>query len=136
MSRENVDLAYRYGAALNAREIPEELLASDFVMVNATTAVTDKTYHGAAGVLGWKKDLFEAFDAGALLEIKRIVADDDDFVVATVRVSGTGAGSGAPLDLRWAAVFWCRTGRLARVVGYLTRAEALRAVGLDEAAYL
>jgi hypothetical protein len=99
MSQENVDLAYCYGAALNARVIPDGLLASDFVMVNATTAVTDKTYHGAGRVLEWKNDLFEAFDAGARLEIKRIVADDDDFVVATVRVSGTGAGSGAPLDL-------------------------------------
>ena len=132
MSQENVNLVYRYGAALNARELPEGLLASDFVMVNATTAVTDKTYHGAAGVLEWKNDIFEAFDAGARLEIKRVVADDDDFVVATVRVSGTGAGSGAPLDLRWAAVFWCRAGRLARVVGYLTRGEALEAVGLSE----
>jgi ketosteroid isomerase-like protein len=132
MSQENVDLVYQYGAALNTREIPEGLLAPDFVMVNATTAVTDKTYHGAAGVLEWTNDLFEAFDAGARLEIRRVVADDDDFVVATVRLSGTGAGSGAPLDLRWAAVFWCRTGRLARVVGYLTRAEALEAVGLTE----
>jgi hypothetical protein len=51
MSEEVVDLAYRYGAAPNAREVPEELLAPDFVMVNASTAVTDKTYPGASGVL-------------------------------------------------------------------------------------
>ena len=54
MSQGNVEIVYRYGAALNAREVPEGLLASDFVMVNATTAVTDKTYHGAAGVLNGK----------------------------------------------------------------------------------
>src|SRR3954467_131911 len=130
MSQENVQLVYRYGAALNAREIPEGLLAPDFVMVNATTAVTDKTYHGAADVVEWKNEIFEAFGAGARFEIKRVVADEDDFVVATVRLSGSGAGSGAPPDLCWAAVFWCRAGSLARVVGYLTRAEALEAVGL------
>jgi ketosteroid isomerase-like protein len=90
MSQENVQLVYRYGAALNAREIPEGLLAPDFVMVNATTAVTDKTYHGAADVVEWKNEIFEAFGAGARFEIKRVVADEDDFVVATVRLSGSG----------------------------------------------
>jgi ketosteroid isomerase-like protein len=132
MSQENVDLAYRFGAALNARQIPEGLLAADFVMENVATAVTDRTYHGAAGVLEWARDMFEAFDADAGFEIKRVVAHDDDFVVVTARMHGTGAASGAPLDLRWAAVFWCATGRLARVVGYLTRREALKAVGLEE----
>jgi hypothetical protein len=48
MSRQVVDLAYRYGAALNARQVPEGLLAADFVIVNASTAVTDKTYDGAS----------------------------------------------------------------------------------------
>jgi hypothetical protein len=54
MSQENVKVVHRYAAALNAREVPEELLAPDFVMVNATTAVTDKTYRGRAGVRGGK----------------------------------------------------------------------------------
>jgi hypothetical protein len=40
MSQQNVKVVHRYAAALNAREVPEELLAPDFVMVNATTAVT------------------------------------------------------------------------------------------------
>jgi ketosteroid isomerase-like protein len=128
----NVDLAYRFGDALNAREVPQGLLAPDFVMVNASTAVTDKTYHGAAGVLEWTGDLFEAFDPHARFEIKRVVAEGDDFVVTTVRLSGTGARSGMQLDFRWAAVFWCCSGKLARVVGYLTRREALDAVGLSE----
>ena len=99
MSRQNVELVYRYGAALNAREVPEGLLAPDFVMVNATTAVMDKTYHGAAGVLEWKNDMFEAFDVGARLEIKQVIADGDDFVVATVRLSGAGAASVEPVAI-------------------------------------
>ena len=60
-----MDLAYSYGAALNAREVPEGLLAPGFFMVNASTAVTDKTYHGAPGVVGWARDMFEPFDAHA-----------------------------------------------------------------------
>lgn len=47
MSRENVELVYRYVAALNARQVPEGLLAPDFVMENAATAVTDKALKAA-----------------------------------------------------------------------------------------
>ena len=132
MSRENVELAYRYGEALNAREVPDGLLAPDFVMVNAETAVTDKRYAGASGVIEWTQDIFEAFDATARFEIEHVVADGDEFVVTLNRIVGVGARSRAPLLFRWAAVFWVREGRLARVVGYLRRGEALKAVGLEE----
>lgn len=130
MSQENVELAYRYGAALNAREVPEGLLAPGFVMVNASTAVTDKTYHGASGVIEWTEDMFDAFDARARFEIEEVLADGEDFVVTMNRIAGSGWRSGAPLVLRWPAVFWCRDGKLARVVGYLRRREAFEAVGL------
>lgn len=132
MSRANVELAHRYEAALNARKVPDGLLASDFVMVNAETAVTDKSYHGAAGVIEWTKDIFEAFASGARFEIERVVAEGDDFVVAVCRIGGVGARSGVPLLLRWATVFWIRDGKLARVAGYMRRREALEAVGLEE----
>ncbi len=130
MSQETVDLAYRYGAALNGREVPEGLLAPGFLMVNASTAVTDKTYHGVPGVLEWATDMFEAFDASARFEIEHVVADGEDFAVTMNRIAGTGVRSGAPLVLRWPAVFWCHDGKLVRVVGYLRRREALEAVGL------
>jgi ketosteroid isomerase-like protein len=131
VSEKNVELAHRYGAALNAREVPDGLLTPDFVMVNAETAVTDKTYAGASGVIQWTEDIFEAFDTAARFEIEQVVADSDDFVVTLNRVVGVGARSGAPLLFRWAAVFWVRDGKLARVVGYLRRREALEAVGLE-----
>jgi ketosteroid isomerase-like protein len=131
VSEENVELACRYGAALNAREVPDGLLTPDFVMVNAETAVTDKAYAGASGVIEWTEDIFEAFDTAARFEIEQVVADSDDFVVTLNRVVGVGARSGAPLLIRWAAVFWVRDGKLARVVGYLRRREALEAVGLE-----
>jgi ketosteroid isomerase-like protein len=130
MSKESVDLAYTYGAALNRREVPEGLLAPGFFMVNASTAVTDKTYHGGPGVLEWATDMFEAFDESARFEIEHVLADGEDFAVTMNRIAGTGVRSGAPLVLRWPAVFWCQDGKLVRVVGYLRRREALRAVGM------
>jgi ketosteroid isomerase-like protein len=132
VSQENVELAYRYGAALNQREVPDGLLAPGFLMVNAATAVTDKTYEGAEGVLEWTRDIFDAWHPESRFEIEQVVADGDDFVVTMNRIDGRGATSGAPLLFRWAAVFWCSRGQLARVVGYLHRQEALKAVGLEE----
>jgi len=41
MSQHNVDLFRRSVAATNAREVPEEILAADFRIENAQTAVTD-----------------------------------------------------------------------------------------------
>ncbi|HEX5224035.1 MAG TPA: hypothetical protein VFW29_02785 [Solirubrobacteraceae bacterium] len=40
MSQENVELAHRFSDALNAREVPDDLLAPDFVLTNAETIVS------------------------------------------------------------------------------------------------
>jgi hypothetical protein len=40
--------------------------------------------------------------------------------------------SGLPADVQWASVMTISGGRLLRAQGYLTRADALRAVGLGE----
>jgi hypothetical protein len=130
--RQSVALAYRYSDALNAREVPDGLLAEGFQMVNAETAITDRTYEGASGVLEWTRDMFEAYAPNARFAIEQIVAAGDDFAVAKVRLEGLGATSGAPLVLRWSAVFRCAGASLTGVVGYLRASEALRAVGLAD----
>jgi hypothetical protein len=132
MSQENVELAYRYGDALNARKVPEGLLADGFVMVNADTAVTDGTFHGEAGVIKWTGDILDLVEEASPFFIEKIVAHQDDFVVATVGIEGTAQQSRMPIAFRWAAAFCCSEGRLTRVVGYLELSEALNAVGLAE----
>ena len=134
MSHENIELHHRAVAAINAREFPDELFMElcgpEFRMENTSTAVTDKTYYGAEGVREWIADFFEAFDQDACHEIEEIVADGDDFVVSVVRFVGRGARSGAPLVLRWVSVTWFDKGKMTRAVGYLSRRQALEAVGL------
>jgi ketosteroid isomerase-like protein len=132
VSQETVNVARRFEAVLQTGDALDALLTPDFVMVNAATGVTDDTYEGARGIAQWKNDIFEAFDAVARFELEQIVADGDDFVATMNRIEGCGARSGAPLVFRWAAVLWIRDGKLARVVGYLRRREALKAVGLQE----
>jgi hypothetical protein len=137
VSQENVELFRRIIDAANlppgeVETVLTPLLVPGLRMENATTAVTDKTYYGVAGCLEWRADLAEGFAPGARHEVEEIIADTDDFVVGRQASIGTGARSGAPLHLRWITVMWFEDGRASRTVGYNTRKEALKAVGLAE----
>jgi ketosteroid isomerase-like protein len=131
MSQENVEIALRYTAAVNAREVPHDLLAPDFVIENVETAVTDKTYYGAQGLREWISDFFDVMGPDARYEAQVIEAGDD-YAVGRLRVAGRGSASGAPIDLPHYGVMWIREGKITRAVGYGTRREALEAVGLRE----
>ena len=131
MSRENVEVALRCVEAINARGVPEELLAPDFRIENVPTAVTDKTYYGSEGFQQWINDFFDVLDEDARHDAEPIEAGDDH-VVGKLRIVGRGSGSSAPVDLRWYGVMWIRDGKVTRLVGYATRREALEAVGLRE----
>ena len=51
---------------------------------------------------------------------------------AVLRTSGHMRHTGLPAKVQWAAVVTMRGGKLAHAQGYLTKAEALEAVGLRE----
>jgi ketosteroid isomerase-like protein len=55
-----------------------------------------------------------------------------DQVFVWVRLVGHGAGSGALVEMEMAHVITLRDGKFARVDEYYDRAEALKAVGLEE----
>ena len=120
----------RFVEAVNTGVIPDGLLTSDFEMVNAATAVTDKTYYGREGAQRWRKDFFEAFKEGARFEI-RVERTTPDATVLRCRLVGEGSASSVPLDLRWMAVLSIRDGQIARAVGFNSREEAYRAAGVD-----
>jgi ketosteroid isomerase-like protein len=136
VSRENVELFRRI---VDAANLPSDeiagvltpLLVPGIRMDNATTAVTDRTYYGVDGCVEWRADLAEGFAPGVRFEVEEIVAEGEDFVVGRQTVVGTGAGSGAPLQLRWITVMWFEDGRASRTVGYNTRRQALEALGLQ-----
>jgi ketosteroid isomerase-like protein len=134
MSQENVELVRRMTEAANDPHASESLfaplLAPGYRIENIVTAVTDKTYYGAAGCLQWFRDMSEAFAEGARYEIEAIIADTDEFVVSRMAFVGRGARSGAPLRLRWITATWFENGKVSRSAGYAHRQEALDAVGL------
>jgi ketosteroid isomerase-like protein len=127
MSEENVELLHRLVDGINADSVPRELLTEDFEVKNATTAVTDATYHGYDGALQWRSDVFDVVEEGRF-EVDEILATGPDYVAFANSVSGRGRLSGAPVELRWASVLWFRDGRIARAEGYTSRHAALDAV--------
>jgi ketosteroid isomerase-like protein len=118
-------------AAVVAREVPSEVLAPGFRLENRVTAVTDYTYQGEAGWREWMSDLFEMFQEGAQYG-EELIAAGEDFVAASFCVEGVGARSGTPIEFRWAGVTWFRDGKATLAVGYPSRRDALRAVGLGD----
>jgi ketosteroid isomerase-like protein len=125
----NIELVRRMAEAINTGDLPREILTEDFELKNATTAVTDATYYGYEGGLEWRRDFFDVVD-DARYEVDEILAAEDDYVVVANHLTGRGSSSGAPVDLRWASVFWFRDGKIARVAGFNSRRAALEAVGL------
>ena len=129
MSAENVELVHRLAEAVNSGDLPRDVLTEDFELKNATTAVTDATYHGYEGALKWRQDMFDVVE-DARYEVDEVLAANDDYVVIANHLAGRGSSSGAPVDLRWASVFWLRDGKIARVAGFNSRRAAMEAVGL------
>jgi hypothetical protein len=127
----NLALHERAVAAVRAREVPEEILAPRFHMENRVSAVTDYVYHGAMGWRDWMNDVFEVFAEGALYQVEEVIAADESHVVAMFLISGHGARSQMPLELRWVGVTWFRNGKVTRAVGYRSRREALEGVALE-----
>jgi ketosteroid isomerase-like protein len=65
-------------------------------------------------------------------EPERFLDVDDERVLVFVRVSATGEGSGAPVEIRAAHEITVRDGVLVRFKAYVNRAQALEAAGLSE----
>lgn len=131
MSERNVEIVRRLAEAIDTGDLPREILTEDFELRNVTTAVTDATYHGYEGALKWREDFFDVVE-DAHYEIDEILAENDDYVVIANHLTGRGSSSDAPVDLRWASVFWFREGKIARVAGFNSRRAALEAVGMAE----
>jgi ketosteroid isomerase-like protein len=56
----------------------------------------------------------------------------DDRVVATLRVSIRGRGSGVPIDQRIFTIIRIRDGKVRSIADYTDRQRALHAAGLSE----
>jgi ketosteroid isomerase-like protein len=132
MSQENVDTVRHLVEAFNADDLdrfldecdPEVELYSRFTAVGGV-------YRGYAGIRRWHQDLIDTWEY-LRLELERLIDVDDKTVAALAILYGKGRASGVEVRQEIAHVDTLRAGKLARLVVYTDRAEALEAVGLRE----
>jgi ketosteroid isomerase-like protein len=107
------------------------IVADDFEWILAGPFEGRSVWRGREGWVEFMRAWTEQFD-GYSLQIERLIAADDDRVVALIRKSGTGKESGVPVEWDTATVSELKGGRIVRTTNYNSHAEALEAAGLSE----
>jgi ketosteroid isomerase-like protein len=134
MSRENVEIVRSALTALADHGVDAlaELLHPEInwrAMEGAPDDVGEM--HGKEAARRYVEDWLETFDDFRTIP-EELLDAGDDCVVGVLHVSGRAKISGISTELRYAALYTLRDGKIARVREYANRDEALEAVGLAE----
>jgi ketosteroid isomerase-like protein len=132
MSEENVEIvrmAYDAFARRNLEAIGAVMRKHVAPNAEFHSALTGQVYKGVQGAYDLATDLWETLDY--VLAIEEIL-DRGDRVVAVLRISGTGAGSGVPVSQQVAFVWTFEDEKIVRGKSFTSRADALEAAGLSE----
>jgi ketosteroid isomerase-like protein len=135
MSQENVEVVRSWWAAFNKDGTPPLELCDERIEIRNPASFPNRgPYHGHDGVHEWMVDTFEVIDEPHFQVDEIIDVGDGETVVSVQRTLGTTHYMRLPSDLAppWAAVWTVRSGKAVRAQGYVSRAEALEAVGLRE----
>ena len=133
MSQENVEIVRRAFASFNRRDLAGAVAVfeRDAEWVPYLAALEEEIYRGRDDIERmWREVLRDVPDFQ--IEFVEVVAESPDTVVLKVEFRGMGKASGADIrtSVYQAASF--RAGKVTRVQGFRTAAEALEAVGLRE----
>jgi uncharacterized protein len=131
---ENLDLVREIYAAYGRRDnqSPFEVYAPDIEWDISELGLfgVQSVYRGHDGVRACFRDLFSSFREFKIAPLGLL--DASDHVLATVREHGVGAASGVDVDREHYAAWTLRAGRVTHMRVYIDRADALKAVGLEE----
>jgi ketosteroid isomerase-like protein len=135
MSQENVEIVRRLFDATNLRDFTEAMNLYDegvVLVVDASVLPTSAgKFCGRDAVGSWFADWFRSFGADYRFDIEEARAVGER-VLVVARHYGRGRASGVALD--WSVAYACSvsSGRIVRIEMYADRAEAVKAVGLEE----
>ena len=106
-------------------------LSHEFIEIgNLPEFVIQGPYRGHAGVQKWFEESFDVV-AGRRMEVEEVTELDGGTVVTIQVVSGTSTHTDLPFELRWAATWKVRDGKVERVQGYATKGRAMKALGAE-----
>jgi ketosteroid isomerase-like protein len=136
MSQENVEVVLKLHAAFNAADL-EALLSGWDPGAEYRVAMTERVegeagvFRGHDGLRRWWQELRDLYDelGSQVLEVR----DLGEQVIVVFVIRGRGKGSGIVLEgQELTQVFTLRQGKVTEGRDYISRAEALEAVGLSE----
>jgi len=130
MSQENVEIVLAaYEWASQRRELKlGDVLEQDFEWHTRRDLPDAGVREGPEGAARLREEWVEAFE-DFHVDVDEVI-DAGDLVVAVTRLCGCLRGSGQELDLAETQVWRMRNGKAVEVRAYLSRSEALKAVGL------
>ncbi len=133
MSQENVEIVRRCLEFWARRDylLVTELLDPDVVFDLSRNVFNPDVHRGYDGLRRMVDAVDEMWDR---FEIRaEELVDASDHVVAGVRISGVGHGSGVEVEMQFFQVWTLCEGKVLRMTGgFRDRAEALEAAGLEE----
>ena len=136
MSRENVEVVSRIFEAAARRDagtvlsLYDQEVELDFTRIPHAEVIGRGRYRGHDGLRDWYREWYEAWER--FEQVYEELIDVGERVISVWSQRGRGRASGAEVELRGAAVWTVRNGKVIRIVGFPTREEALEAVGLAE----
>jgi ketosteroid isomerase-like protein len=131
MSQENVETFRRNNEAVNRRDVEACLLAMDReIEFIPRRAAVQGVYRGHEGMRKYLADNDESFDLYQVSHEEFRDLGDRLVAFGTVRVRGKGSGVEVTTPTAIVATF--RDGKMVRVEDFGERAEALKAVGLED----
>jgi ketosteroid isomerase-like protein len=132
MSQENVEAVRRALEAYEREGLDGYLryLDPEIEWTSTDAYIERATYRGHEGVRRYLGTMEEEFDDLRIEPVELIDAGEQ--VISSVRISGRGKTSGAPVALTWISVSSLRDGMGYRVRNYPDMAAALEAAGLSE----
>jgi ketosteroid isomerase-like protein len=134
MSQENVELVREHFEGVNRRDWESVMAAyaDDVVLLVQDNVAPDAgIFRGRDAVGRWFGDWFRVFGKDYRFEVEE-TRSVGDHVLAVARHHGHGRTSGAAVEQTTINVYTLRGAKVARLEIYNDRAEALKAVGLEE----
>lgn len=128
MSQENVEVVRKLFRTLERNEAEALLQLFD---EEVEWSPVEGNYHGIQGVGAAWTDWMESWDQHRI-EPEEFIESGEDRVLAVIRLTARGEGSGMEIDQRFFQVYTVRKGKIVRMVEYVDRAPALEAAGLSK----
>ena len=131
MSQENVEIARRWNAAYNRRDMEAlfALTASDFEF-RSIFLTMESIFRGHEGLDAYFDAIDDAYERFVVLADEFI--DAGAAVLAVAHVEWRGKESGAEGTMPLVVAAWLRAGEVFRLETFTDRSEAIEAVGLSE----